>query len=268
MSLFTDGSISGVQDLIAYEANLVEVAGAEGIDLESKLLLAQSELGAELGAAALRPGNIYWFGPSWTSTGAEVNLSRFDMSTVVITPPLKMWHTFQTLAITYRDAYNRKLNDKYQPKWNEYKELARWASNLLYQTGIGLVMQPVPKPSRPVVDSVSGTLADTTFYVQMSWVGADGVAEGAASDEVALEVQASQALRVTPPPTPATLYPVTGWSVYVGTASGQGTRQNSSALALGQAWVMPATVMVTGAAVGTGQAPNFYRTMPRFVQRG
>src|SRR5712692_2763056 len=179
MALFTDGSISEVQDLTAYEANLVEVADAEGIDLMSKLRLSQGELGAELAGMALRPGNIYWTGPGWNSTGAEVNLSRFTLDTVVVTSPLKLWHTFQTLAIVYRDAYNRKLNDKYLPKWSEYKELARWASNLLYQSGIGLVTQPAPRPAQPAVDGVSGTLLGATYYVRTTWVS--GTIEGAAS---------------------------------------------------------------------------------------
>src|SRR5262249_24693890 len=155
MALFTDGWISEVQDLTAYEANLVEVADAEGIDLLSKLRLAQGELGAELAAAALRPGNIYWTGPLWNSTGAEVSLSRFDLDKVVVTSPLKLWHTFQTLAIVYRDAYNRKLNDKYLPKSSEYKDLARWASNLLYQSGIGLLVQSIPRANQPALDGVS-----------------------------------------------------------------------------------------------------------------
>jgi len=264
MALFTDGSISDVQDLIAYEANLTEVGEAEGIDLESKLRLAQGEVGAELGAAALRPGNIYWTGRGWESTGAEGSLSRFELEKVVVTPPLKLWHTFQTLAIVYRDAYNRKLNDKYLPKWNEYKELARWASNLLYQTGVGVVGNPIPRPGKPVVDWVSGTQAAMTAYTRMSWVGAGG-AEGVTSEEVAIEPPASSALRVTPPAAPAV---ATGWNVYGGSASGELTKQNSQPLTLGQAWVMPAPGLAVGAAMGTGQQPDLYRTVPRFIQRG
>src|SRR5712692_5372603 len=215
MALFTDGSISEVQDLTAYEANLVEVADAEGIDLLSKLRLAQGELGAELAAASLRPGNIYWTGPAWNSSGAEVNLSRFELDRVVVTSPLKLWHTFQALAIVYRDAYNRKLNDKYLPKWSEYKELARWASNLLYQSGIGLLVQPIPRPNKPGLDWVSSTLGGMTLYVRMSWASAAG--EGAPSEEMAIVTPDSQALRVTPPAAPSS---ITGWNVYVGTASG------------------------------------------------
>ena len=116
MALFTDQSVSEISDLIAYEANLPEISSAEGIDLETKIRLAQTELLAHLEAASQRPGNVYFAqGAGWQSTGGEANLSRFALNQVVVTPPLKLWHTFQALAIIYRDAYNRKLNDKYLP---------------------------------------------------------------------------------------------------------------------------------------------------------
>ena len=50
MSLFTDGFVSEVSDLVAYEADLPDVAAAEGIDLATKLRLAQTEVGAQLEA--------------------------------------------------------------------------------------------------------------------------------------------------------------------------------------------------------------------------
>ena len=109
MALFTDQSVSEVADLVAYEANLPEVSSAEGIDLETKIRLAQTEVRTHLEAASTRPGNVYHArGAGWQSTGGEANLSRFELQQVVVTPPLKLWHTFQTLAIIYRDAYNRK----------------------------------------------------------------------------------------------------------------------------------------------------------------
>src|SRR5579884_400786 len=268
MALLTDGPVSDIQDLIAYEANVVAVAEAEGIDLDSKLRLAQNEVSTELAAAALRPGNVYWAGPAWNSTTSEVNLSRFQMNQVVVTPPLKLWHTFQALAITYRDAYNRKLNDKYLPKWTEYKELARWASNLLYETGMGLVMQPIPRPGQPTIDWETGLASGMTFYVQISWAGANGVAEGAASSKQAATTSDGQLLRVTPPAPPGDPYSLAGWNVYVGTASGAGMRQNGQPLPMGQSWVMPASGLAAGPAVGAGQQPDFFRTVPRFIQRG
>ena len=175
MALFTDQLVSDVSDLTAYESNLPEVAAGEGIDLTAKLQLAHTEIGAQLDAAGRSPGNVYFAnGAGWQSSGAESNPSRFELSQVVVTPPLKLFHTFQTLGIVYRDAYNRKLNDKYLPKWREYKELARWAFNLLLQTGIGSTSNPVPRPPAPTLDWVSSSLGATALYVRITWIGANG----------------------------------------------------------------------------------------------
>ena len=58
MALFTDQSVSEVANLISYEANLPEVSSAEGIDLETKIRLAQTEVSTHLEAVSSRPGNI------------------------------------------------------------------------------------------------------------------------------------------------------------------------------------------------------------------
>ena len=72
MALFTDQNVSDISDLIAYEANLPEIAGAEGIDLATKVKLAQTEVGAELEAATQRPGNVYFTeGSGWQSSGGR-----------------------------------------------------------------------------------------------------------------------------------------------------------------------------------------------------
>ena len=213
MALFTDQNVSDISDLIAYEANLPEIAGAEGIDLATKVKLAQTEVAAELEAATQRPGNVYFTeGSGWQSSGGETNLSRIDLHNIVVTPPLKLWHTFQTLSIAYRDAYNRKLNDKYLPKWKEYKELARWAADLLFQTGIGITTTPIPRTPLPTLDWVSSTLGGMAVFARATWVGANS-SEGAGSVEQAISVPTGNALRVTPPNAPSG---VTGWNVYVG----------------------------------------------------
>ena len=181
-----------------------------------------------------------------------------------MTPPLKLWHTFQALAIIYRDAYNRKLNDKYLPKWKEYKELGKWASDLLLQTGIGITTNPVPSPGQPALDWVASTLDDLVLFVRTTWVGTQG-AEGSGSVEQAITVPAGNALRVTPESAPNG---VTGWSVYVGSSSGEATLQNVDPLDLETAWVMPDSGLVLGNPIEEGQLPEVFKTVPRFLQRG
>jgi hypothetical protein len=175
-----------------------------------------------------------------------------------------LWHTFQTLAIVYRDAYNRKLNDKYLPKWKEYKDLAQWASGLLFQTGIGVTSNPVPRPTAPVLDWVASSAVALAVFVRVTWVGAQDV-EGAASAEHALTVPVNNSLRIAAGAAPAG---VLGWHVYAGASSGEVFRQNPDLLELGSAWVMPEGGLVSGVKVGNGQLPEVFRTVPRFLQRG
>jgi hypothetical protein len=265
MALFTDGLVSELPDLLGYEADLLEVAGALKVELGMKLQLAQTEVGAQLEATSRRPGNVFLAkGAGWQSSGGETSAPRFDLDQVVVTPPLKLWHTFQTLALFYRDAQARKVDDKYLPKWREYKELAKWASDLLFQTGVGLVMSPVPRAEPPLIEFAASTLPAMSLYVRTTWAGHDG-AEGAGSKERAIHTLANQALKLTMGPAPAA---AAGWHVYVGRSQGEALRQTDEALNLGADWVMPAGGWLDGPELGDGQPAEMYRTAPKFLQRG
>jgi hypothetical protein len=143
--LFTDGPISTVDQLADYESDIRQLAAAESIDLDSKLRLAQTEMGVELLATTVQPDDGYLL--------AGYNLAfvrnSFTLNQVVVTDALRLWHIFATLATVYRDAYNRKLNDKYLPKWNEYRDLARGAQGQCMTIGVGLVYKPIPGADQP-----------------------------------------------------------------------------------------------------------------------
>ncbi len=264
MALFVDGLVSETADLIAYEADLKGVAASEEIDLKSKATLAQTEVGAQLEASSRRPGHVYYAqGSGWQSTGAETALPRFDLGQVVVTPPLKLWHTFQTLSLIYRDANSRRVADKYLAKWREYKELSKWAQELLFQTGVGLTNGPIPRPAEPQLGEAASTLGSLSLWVRMSWTA--GAAEGAGSAARAVKTAAGKALVVTPPTAPAG---VTGWHVYVGESEEELQRQNSAVLAVGSSWTMPDSGLIAGEPLGEGQKPDVFRTVPRFLQRG
>jgi hypothetical protein len=177
---------------------------------------------------------------------------------------LKLWHTFQTLALFYRDAQARKVDDKYLPKWREYKELAKWAADLLFQTGVGLAMSPVPRAEQPVIAFAASTLPAMSLYVRTTWVGHDG-AEGAGGKERAVHTVANQALQLTMGPAPAE---AAGWHVYIGQSQGEALRQTVEALTPDAEWVMPAGGVVDGQELGNGQPAEMYRTAPKFLQRG
>lgn len=265
MALFTDGAVATVEDLRGYEADIQEVGSAAGIDLKVKLKLAHQEVGAQLTASSRRPGNVYQAGSSgWQTTGGESGVSRFEVDQVVVTPPLKLWTTFQTLGLFFRDAHTRRANDKYLTKWREYREMAKWASELLMQTGVGLVSGPVPRPEAPTIDAVGSGLGPLALFIRMTWVAEAG-AESAGSLEKAFKTLNAQAVRVTPETAPQG---VTGWNVYVGRTKGEALLQNSDPLNLGEAWIMPETGLEAGAPIGDGQAADMFLTAPRYLQRG
>ncbi len=265
MALFTDGFAATVDDLLGYEADLQAVASAAGLDLNTKLRLAEVEVGAQIEASSRRPGNVFYGGNAgWLSTGGEVSLPRFDTAQVVVTPPLRLWLIFQSLALVYRDAHTRKANDKYLPKWREYKELAKWASDLLFQTGVGLTATPIPRAQQPEVEFEDSSLTGLAAFIRITWTRGESE-EGAGSLEKAVRTVSGQALKITPPTAQAA---ATGWNVYIGRRKGEALRQNEQPLELGQPWTMPDTGFVAGDEIGDGQAPDMFRTAPRYLQRG
>lgn len=110
-------------------------------------------------------------------------------------------------------------------------------------------------PSVPSLSSTSGgTLGSATYYVKITYTNLAG--ETVASTEASLPVSANNRLVVA---APASSGNATGWNVYVGTASGNETKQNSSPLALGSNWTEPPGGLIVGAAVpSTGTAPVGY----------
>src|SRR6267378_3798937 len=193
MALFTDGPISTTDQLVAHDSSVLDVSNGEGIDLTAKLALAQEELGVQLGAtlAGTRLSSSWSYMWPGASIGSEVLLDS-----IVTTPALRLWHTFHTLALVYRDAYNNQLNDRYAGRWTEYKELAKWASDILFRNGIGIATDPIPIAAVPTLGSVNGPLSETTYFVQVSWMNPNGE-EGTPSRLASLMVPDQAVLQVT-----------------------------------------------------------------------
>jgi len=236
--LFTDGPLSTIDHLAEYEVEVRQVGAAEGINLDAKLLLAQVEMGLEL----------------------QASYPDLILEQVVVTPPLRLWHIFHTLAIVYRDAFNRRRNDKYQPKWTEYQELAKTAAGQYRSIGIGIALSPLAAPAVPALAGVAGgSLPAAIYVVHATWVNSGGQ-ESAPSPAVSISLPDNQLLQVTPPVAPPLAL---GWYPYVGEQ-----RQVTDAIAPGTGWTMPAGGPVIGPTLPVGQAPTYYRPQPHILQRG
>jgi hypothetical protein len=185
-----------------------------------------------------------------------------DLSHVIVTPPLRLWHTHRTLESVYRDAYNSQLNDRYAGKRDQFHELGRWAYDRLLRAGIGITQRPVPRAATPELVPAAGTLPDGVYYVTMAWINAAGE-EGVCATPSPITVSAS-AFAAYPPAAPAI---ATGWNVYAGTGPETLTRQNDAPIAPDAPWTQ-LELTTAGPAPGSGQAANYFHAIARVMQRG
>jgi hypothetical protein len=241
MALFTDG-ISTIQDLMVQDSSVLATAQAENIDLSQKLTLAQQELGIEATTLLQRSNTYDW--QFWLQPDTQLN-------NIVVTPPLQLWHVFQTLM-------------RYKGKRDQFQQLAKWAMDKLIQTGIGIASDPIPQALAPQLTSIPGGLPAMTYCASVSWLNVEGE-EGQASNPNTLTVAAGNALVAQPVNQPAN---ATAWNVYVGLSPTAMALQNTTALALDQVWVQAGPVSTLGQGPGSGQAPDYLRALPRLLQRG
>lgn len=254
MALFIDGYISGLDDLAAQDSQLLDIASNESINVTQKMVLAQETIGLDL-VSMLRGGkSLSW--PLWL-------IHEPGLDQVAVTPALKLWHTYLTLELVYRDAYFDQLNDRYGAKRDQFHLLAESARERLIELGLGIVADPVRQAATPQLIAVPGNLPDSTYYATLSWVNQNGQ-EGASAVPEAITTTTSS-FDVQPGNAPTN---VVGWNVYVGTAPQSMYLQNTSPLALGSLWQQPAVLSIGGAMSGNGQTPTFKKAVPRLLQRG
>jgi hypothetical protein len=255
MALFTDGTISTIEELLGSESSVLEVARTEKIDLTTKLSLAGQEIGIELSVFLAQQSGTDFPGGAWTKP---------ELKNVVVTEPLRKWHTHYTLALVYRDAYNSQLNDRHLGKWRAYEQLAKRASAALFEIGMGMVSEPIEQAEKPALSSVPGALPAATYFARVSWLDGTGE-EGNASEPGALSVPEGSLLvaaAVGPPEN------AQAWNVYVGPASDDVRLQNDTPIPLGQLWTEASSGLKAGRKPGSGQAPERYLKASRNLQRG
>lgn len=243
MALVTDGTISTVEDLLALDSAILETSVCEKIDLARKLRLADEAVELELAVFLLRAHN---------QNG--VSGPGVDLGNVVVTAPLRRWHALRALSEFYSDAYNSQFNDRYLGKWKHYSKLTRETSDLLFDYGVGITGDPVPKAPKPEVEAVGAGGLVTQYYVQIAWRGRTGT-PGGVSEVAVYPAPNGEVLAVeagSPPPG------VTGFDVYVGESLESMTLQTLTPVALGGTWFMPAPGLLAGPPPPAGQRPDYY----------
>jgi hypothetical protein len=255
MALFNDGPLSSLLDLQNAESGILNVASTEGIDLAGKMALAQVTIATELLVFLLRRQTLA-YDMLWSMRRQR------GTDDVIVTLPLKQWHVHKSLAMVYRDAYNNQLNDRYLNKWNEYETLAKASKETLLQIGVGLVADPLPKPSGPLLTAISGPGTAATYYIAMTWTNATGH-ESAPSDTTSISGLNGQQIVVAAANAPAN---ATGWNMYAGQAPDGLGLQNSVPIAVGASVTLSA--VQPGPSVGDGQKPTWFYVDHRVIERG
>ncbi len=255
MPLFSDGSISSMDDLRAYDSAILDLTEAEGIPLAAKIELAAFEIGIELEEfLRKRAGG----GASFSADPGG------DVSQAVVTPALKQWHTLRTLALIYGDVHGNHFKGRYEQKWKDYQRRSRWAAETLYRTGVGLVYRPVARAEAPEVRVLAGIPPGATYHVRVAWRNSAGES-GAASDRTITTVVTTGVIGVTalnPPPN------AESFDVYVGASESEIRKQNSAPVAIDSEWVMPETELAEGDPPPSGQEPDWWLRNDRVLQRG
>ncbi|MGC2234259.1 MAG: hypothetical protein WBA09_22350 [Candidatus Acidiferrum sp.] len=115
--------------------------------------------------------------------------------------------------------------------------------NLWFNVAVPGSSGPLAAPS--LSSTAGGTLTATTYYAKVTYVYANGT-ESAGSPESNLAVIADDVLNIASPPAVAG---ATGWNAYVSNTaeggSGAETRQNTTPIAIGTAWVEPTSGLIT-----------------------
>lgn len=254
--LLTDGCPNDDQSLQVYESAILNVSNTEMIPLKAKLALAHAEISEDVLNVLLAH--------SVPSDPLATTRRAIGVSDVVVTPQLKRWHAAHTLEVFYRDAFNNQLNSRYEAKFNEYRGLSKDAREGTYQFGIGLALTPIPRAQMPEFSFVAGLIPETIYYVQVSWVSANGQV-GDPSCVTTFDSPAGSLPVVTAVNAPAV---ATGFNVYIGLSAETMTLQNSTPVAVSGSFTLPASGLITGSSPGCGQTPDIYIAGGALIRRG
>jgi len=254
MALFVDGPACTIDELMEQDSGLLAIALTNGINVTTKLRLAQEEIGAEL---------QLWLDKA--KPNAEMLWAPvLRIGQIVATAQLKRWETMHSLALVYRDAYFSQLVDRYQSKWEEFNKLAGDARESFIATGMGLVNDPLPKARPPLLAGSPAPQSGGTFYAGVAWVNAAGQ-EGATSAASSITLTDGNLMTVTavePPKNAA------GFNVYGGTDPYAMTLQNETLLPVSVTFLYVPGQATQGRRPGSGQTPDFIRPMVRIWSRG
>lgn len=259
MALFTDADVVTLNDLLQFEMSLVQTAASHGINVDTKINLANTAIGNRI---------MLWLLNVGASDPQFLTRRVIGLSNIVVTPPLQRWLSFEALSLFFAEAYNVQLNTRFQGKWTEYQQLAQEASQMTFMSGLGTVANPLPRPAMPLTSVEQGVWPAQALYIQTAWVDNAGN-EGALSPINGLILQENSSVVVSMAEgAMGAPKAAVGWNVYASSSPNDLTRQNLTPLALGSTWVFPQTGLMEGPDPIDGQPPQTYVMLSRQILRG
>lgn len=258
MALFTDAGVVTLDDLLQFEAPLIQVASSHGINVETKISLSVDAIGDKL---------LLWLLNVGASDPQFLTRRVLGLSTVVVTPSLHRWLCFDSLSRFFAEAYNVQLNTRFQAKWTEYQTEAERASEMFFMMGAGIVYKPLPEPLMPQVSVQSGGSPAQAIFVQTAWADSNGN-EGALSPVNGVILADNSTIVVSMAEGATAPAAAAAWNVYVSATETGLTRQNLTPLAIGSTWELPAAGLSMGPNPTGGQQPEFYIRLSRQIRRG
>ena len=325
MALWIDGEFIFEEDLQSIDGEALDIADAESITLSGSqgiLIQATQEAGFELLTEMVPAFQSYILPPGVTwqhqvavwNTGLQQNQnsSRIQLAQVVVSGPftnqwsiLKRWVVYRALLQLYRSAAERKINDRYQAKFDRLAtDVTNRMTPMLLNYGIPIVTNPLPRPgakyfpnsgtftSANVTAISGGSNPQTQYVVAVTYTGSGYVtqtttgidAESAPSDLITFTLPLNDLLQVDistlVPPTstqPTILWPesrfspmaATGWNVYVGLTTGPMFLQTATPNPIATTtYAFAAAPVLSGKTMGQGQKPDALMTVQRTIFRG
>jgi hypothetical protein len=203
MALLKDQPITCLTDWIAYDTKLTILSEQESTSIEAKSRLAQNEIETQVTSFLLRQSGLSDFA------------ARDLLSQIVVTEPLARWHSLLTLSLFYSDIACLQNNTLHRDQARFYDLKAEAARIQLFETGVGIVNQPIPKASLPFVVLVPGPNAPRFLRAQVRFV-ADTGAVGALSSEFNLDLTNGESAQLSFASLPDN---VSGWLLFLGETS-------------------------------------------------
>jgi hypothetical protein len=259
MALFTDSAIVTIDDLLTFEVSLVQVTSSHGINVEGKIGLAMSAISDRL---------MLWLLNCGSSDLQWMNRRSLGLTTIVVTPVLTRWICLESLVRIYAEAYNAQLNTRYRGKLEEYQTEAERTANLYFQTGVGIVSNPLPRPAMPLISVQAGNVPAQSIFISTAWADSAG-RESALSPQnaILLNDNSSIAIAMAEGALGAPKAAVS-WNVYGGTETTTLSKQNAGPLEIGSTWELPVSGLLIGSPFNGGQAPEYQIMLSRQIRRG